>query len=362
MTASKEVLASQIQLVTAALESNAHPLLQGYLEYLTSLQTVLDAQNIGAGVGLYQQKSGRNLALKTLYVTGNGSVVDHGDSIELALPGAFSDEFDIPFTDHIPGGNFQFKTPRGSVAKFSTGEDIARVSILTPWPADGSEVKAAIHLNLAGRLAVATTPADAQLISMDGTLHLQREGSNWISGTPSFDGNAASGMQIMVGSRGGFIAIEITFRSGALAREVYCVASGFGYASSTTDKTLTVSVNGTTITGPTDVFGCSGIRAFSAFSTTAILVPTKFESRGRFLEVVGQIQNTAGWPNGTVIAYIPPPFQPRINTYKSTALIAGGFSYGNLLLDTTGNVTLLSSANATLVQFSPASPFDLRGF
>jgi hypothetical protein len=331
--------------------------------------TASQIQNVGPGVGVFHQLDTNVAELKTINAgDGNIEVEDDGEGgITLRVPGGpASSSFDIPFTDHLPVGVIHYRTPSGQIAAFDETENIADVTILTPWPADNTELKAAIDIRLEGRLYEALLPEEAQLIYMLGTLRIAREGGAFIAGTPMFDGDASSGMKLQVGSIGGFVAVAITFRLDATAREVMCITSGTSYSEDNTDSALTLSINEGALTGPTDVCGCSGLVAFNCADETSQPQPCYYESRGKQLYFTGQASNTVGWTGSQTLFTMPPHLLPH-NADCFRAIFTsttGGVTFRALRVDdVTGDVVLLDfGASVTSINFATVPPMPLREF
>lgn len=341
-----------------------------WLELIFSTDlTGLDIENVGGGVGIFLDRVINTFDLKTL-VPGPGAgqqVTDLGEQIQLEVTSSAASSYDIVFTNH--GGNFHQQSPRATLSNFASGENIARLTIITPYPIDTTELKASIRIDMAGRMAVALTPADAQKIYANGIIRIDREGGNFITGTPSFDGDCSSGLRMQVGSISGFMSVEITFRLGASAREIqHCIVSGTAYSAATVTQTYVLNINGTAITGGTDVYGCSGLRALTVTAETSQTVPVYFESRGRWLMLYGQVVNTGNWANNSVLWNMPDPYRPRngnllaLFTALASGLPAGQLLPSQLTFGTNGNVVLAANYSINNMLFNGMTPLDLRSF
>jgi hypothetical protein len=327
-----------------------------------------DPSNAGDGVGVFLEGA----EYKTLVEgpSDNCQITDLGEEVQIEVPDSPGNEtgaFDIEFEDHTPVGDFHFQHPRATLALFDSGEAIDRITLTTPYPADSTELKAVIDLNVKGRLETSVTPDDAQLFHLCGKLHLDREGSVFIDGTPSFSGDASSGMKLQVGTIGGFVAVEITGRLAAQMREFVCIASGTSYCEDNDTTAFVLEADGAAITGPTDVYGCSGLRAFAVTDATDVYVAGYYESLGELLYLTGEIGKATGWAEATVLFNIPAPFRPRAARYSQiyTAAVAGTHFFDGLIFGTNGDVTINVSAahaNPIYLNFGYVKPIRPRGF
>lgn len=326
----------------------------------------------GSGVPVFSQRAGNQDHYNSVSADDASIAVRAvpGGGIGLSVPGgaATQGNFDTAFTSHSPAGNFHSQSQRGNVALAdTTNQNIQSVTITTPWPADSNELKAGIDIRLRGRLATTATPADAQLLFVSGTLRVDREGGSYIDGTPSYAGQLAAGTKMQIGTIGGFIAAQITFRAGAFAREVYCSAGGISYSQANTDQSFTVAANiGTppALTGPTDVFGASGLLAVTVTGTTTTTVAPQAENRGGILYMTGQVTKSGNWANLTTLFTLPAPQRPRTQRIRAMSAITAGFAFilCTVTFNTDGTVTLATGTAANTIYLDTLTGLDLASF
>lgn len=280
---------------------------------------------------------------------------------------------DIVFASHSPAGNVRLRGMRAAVALAdTTNENIQSVTITTPWAADANELKVGLDIKLRGRLKSTLTPAEAQLVWIAGTLQLDREGSAWVNGSPAFTGQLAPGTKIVVGTIGGFIAVQISFRamSGAAAnlsyaREVNCFIGGISYSQgneAVTDCTVTADIGAPpALTGPTDVFGASGFRALTLSGQTAQGVACQYESNDGRLHITGE--STGTFTTGLTLFTLPAPFRPRQKHFRlGHGLASAALTVYNLTFNTSGTVVLSTPATIQSLFLDSLVPANFSSF